>query len=418
VIKAEESEFSTSWERWRVGLAETEWSAGLRSAGQFALDVLERELGAGWPTYAGSKFGVPEELPFSRTHIFALIRVIELGLRLDLLKANPGMGKVRRTLKRSPSREDLQHITIAMEAGALAVMNGFDVEFEPILHEGAPPIDIALRGKLPLAVEVRSIFRDEASIEASNYADQLKNVIHALRMNPGVAIGGEIACVLDSDIVSSIAQELTARARFVAAGGISPAIQLAGVNLHVRIPGNPDDESLSIAIPMEDHWRRLRERLQEKSRRAAQSGAQWLRFDSLDFLWQLGPLAQMSLSQRLTELSDRVVEWLRPFGHIRGLVLTDGAWMLTVNTPDETHQDARRGLAMKRRLDPFRARETLIVPLFDEALEEARHWYAFYDDESSWMKWALDRYAMTLPDELNCDLVKREVSSTREGPSR
>jgi hypothetical protein len=166
---------------------------------------------------------------------------------------------------------------------------------------------------------------------------------------------------------------------------------------------------------MEDHWRRLHERLEKKSRRAMESGAEWLRVDLLDFLWQLGPLAQMSLSQRLAELSKRVFEWLRPFSHIHGLVLTDGAWMVTVNTPNETQRDAHGCIAMHRRLDPFRARETLIVPLTDKALEESGHWFALYDSEPRWMKWALDRHDMTMPDELNCDFMEGQVSTvTRE----
>jgi hypothetical protein len=311
------------------------------------------------------------------------------------------MGKVRRILKRSPSREDLQHVTIATEAGALGQMNGCDVEFEVVLSQDFPPVDLVMRfDSAPLIVEVRSIFRDDASIEASNLADELKKVILELRLKPGVAIGGEVERVLDSEAVATIAHELRARARFVAAGGISPPLQWPGVNLHVHPAGNPEDESLSIAIPMEDHWRRLRERLEEKSRRAAESGAEWIRVDCLDLLWQLGPLARMTLSQRLAEASERLRQWLQQFEHIHGVVLTDGAWMLTVNTEDETHEDAQGALAMHRRIDRIRARETLIVPTTESAINEARRWFDLYDSEPKWMEWALDRYGMTLPSEL------------------
>lgn len=389
------------WDLWRQGLAGSSWSKSMRVAGAFAFDSLERDLGRNWPDYAASKFGIPGEFGLSSSHLFAVVRLIELALRLDALRSHSGLGKVRKILKRSPSREELQHITIALEIGALGLMNGLDVELEVTAASGGPPVDIKLsQGAKRLIVEIRSIFRDEASVEASYQADELTEVIFRLRVAHGVAIGGRVWRVLDPEAVSNIAHELDRRARFVRKGGLSPPLKMPGVDLHVVVSGDPDDESISISIPMEDHWGRLQDRLEQKAARASESGAEWLRFDSLDLLWQLGPLREISLSQRLAAISNRAQQWLAPFPHIHGIVLSDGAWMVSVTTEDSTCAGGTGCFGIHRRLDRIRAREGLIVALSQETAAEAEMWFDLYDKERAWMEWALARQGMALPDEL------------------
>lgn len=373
----------------------------MRSAASYAFDSLEQDLGSNWPAYAASKFGVPGEFELSSSHLFAVVRLLELALRLDVLREHSGLGKVRRTLKRSPSREELQHITIALEVGALGLMKGLDVELEVKTAPGRPPVDVKLcRGATRLIVEIRSVFRDENSIAASKHADELTEAIFRLRVSHGVAIGGQVWRVLDPETVSNIADELDWRARFVRQGGLSPPLQLPGIDLRVVASGNPEDESISIAIPMEDQWGRLKDRVDQKASRAFESGAQWLRFDSLDFLWQLGPLRGLTLAQRLGEVSRRARQWLTRFPHIHGLVLSDGAWMVSVTTEDSTYADGGACFGIHRRLDRIRARETLIVTLDQEAVAEADMWSDLYDSENRWLEWALAQHGLTLPDEL------------------
>lgn len=67
VVASEESPFRSrplSWDDWRRRMEDSEWSPAFREAGAWALETLERELGAGWPQETREKFGaVPAEWP-------------------------------------------------------------------------------------------------------------------------------------------------------------------------------------------------------------------------------------------------------------------------------------------------------------------------------------------------------------------
>lgn len=96
----------TRWEFWKGFLEESQRGPAWREAGSWALGVLQEQLGDRWLHRTWTKYTLPGPLVLSSAHTIAFAELLELALRLDLLRDHPGMGVVGRNLRRDP-REQL-----------------------------------------------------------------------------------------------------------------------------------------------------------------------------------------------------------------------------------------------------------------------------------------------------------------------
>lgn len=383
--------------RYRAGIADR--SPQLRSATEAALSTLERDLGPGWPGYAFEKFELPAEVRHFHTHLFAAAWLLDVAGRLEMLRPTAGMRTVRTSLTRSPKSDEWLHSRLLLEVGALGAAAGFDVVLEPAGLVPGIPADVRLtRGDLDIIVEARILLRDQQSIATSEANRAFHAELLRLRAVHHLAVGGHVDVPLSLDLVEKIITEVEGLA-----AGVTPdtgfVLQGTGLELFVSMDEDPVEESLRLVLPMKDQWERLRRRLVEKAQRTAQSGANWLRIDSFDLLWQLGGLRDQTLLERTIAVAERVRIWLAEFPHLDGIVVSDGGAMVDVMSDEQTVGGPSGAVGMRRRLDRIRVREMVLVPLHPGA-GGVDAWKEMYDVEAEWLARQLAESGLGFPPEL------------------
>jgi hypothetical protein len=115
-------------------------------------------------------------------------------------------------------------------------------------------------------------------------------------------------------------------------------------------------------MPTVSHGERLGLRLSKKVEQTKRSGAQWLLIDSLDHPWHMTQWSQQSIAQKGKQLDALVRHELRDARHLLGVVISDGAALMRPDASEQTIEGPEF-IALARRSDAWRIRETVIVPL-------------------------------------------------------
>jgi hypothetical protein len=380
------AEAAPQWSEWQELMSGASWSPAWRQAGTFALTVLEEELGRGWPSLAWEKHDrqdLPPELAWSSAHAIAYAQLLELGLRLRLLEHHHGMAKVTRVLRSDPRPEQLTHIRLQLELAALAIRANADVTLEEIVTGASTPADVVidLDGQA-LAFETFAVLRDKQSQDTQRYTDEVFDRLMAIKLHHGVDISGQFGH-LDRPTTEAMLQTADTYARLVAAGGVAPPIHGAEFELEIS-KGGP--AHLRGPASGGDLWSRLARRLEQKSEQAETAGANWLRVDVRDGLWQFTPWAQMDLADKAQKLGDAIRARLTHQTHLGGVVLSSGAVFAQGRFANEEIK-VDGVLALRRLLPQLRVRETIIVPL--RRSPAANLLAALYGEEPGWLDWAL-----------------------------
>jgi hypothetical protein len=96
-----------------------------RTVGLWALDVLADEMGVDWPMRYMAKQGrLPDELSLATYLPAAFAGLLELVLRLRVLKAVAGIAPVRKGLAADLREERMQHSAIQLEVASLGLRPG------------------------------------------------------------------------------------------------------------------------------------------------------------------------------------------------------------------------------------------------------------------------------------------------------
>lgn len=363
-----------------------------------AVGVLETALHDRWLRRAAELLGTPAAVVGrSNSHLFALTRLVEVGLRMEAVAEVPGKGRLRKAIKGSPTEEQFLHGTLQLEVAALGLLQDFEVELEPRVRPGRRRVDASLRGPAAsLFVEARVVTRSPESLQAGAWADELEQRIACYRM-AGVEVTGDVSRTLDERAVEEIESEIAVRSSFVAAGGTATSITMEGVDLDV-VHESERQRPLRIAIPGFNLWERLRPALTEKVEETVGSGADWLRIDCAHLLWE-SSLRHPTLEERGAVLAARVRDWVDGHDHIAGIVLSNAVWTWTPS--DRAEEATGAGFtALRGPIDPIRTRETVIVPL-DRNPKAAEMWLRLYRDEARWLALALEAQGLPIPPELD-----------------
>jgi hypothetical protein len=111
----------SAWQQLRRELEHSPRSQAWRIAGCWALDSAERHLGSNWlARHAGSGRPVPGMFLHPGSDLEALSHLLELGLRLELLKDLDGYVAVRKMLRRDLDVQAWRHPVIQLEVASLA----------------------------------------------------------------------------------------------------------------------------------------------------------------------------------------------------------------------------------------------------------------------------------------------------------
>jgi hypothetical protein len=351
---------------------------------------LEAQLGASWPTLLVGKH--PDrsagDFAWMAGHVVAFTNVLELALRLDLLGQVAGIAKVRRAIARDPRPDVLAHSRLQLEVAALAERAGATPILEPRTR-GVPPADVAftLNGSR-LVIETRAVFTSDEWRAANRRTEYVFEQIRDVELKHGVQCEGHLSRQLDDDERVELLALLEERARLVAAGAISPALQFAGARLLVSKRGDSPGRGLSGPELRGDMWSRITRRIVDKAAQAKQSGANWLRLDAANGLWQFTTWSVQPLARKLDGLLPLAVPAL---GSLDGIVISSGALQRQGQFQDEELQLGNGLSAARRLISPHRIRETLVIPSTAEHAAAAQSWQAMYVAEPNWLSWALAR---------------------------
>lgn len=384
----------TRWEFWKAFLEESQRGPAWREAGSWALGVLEEQLGDRWLHLTWTKYALPGPLVLSPAHTIAFAELLELALRLDLLRDHPGMGVVRRNLRRDPREQQLAHLRIQLEVGGLALRAGYDIRFEERLQRSGRPVDIALSlGGRSFNVEIAAILPDERSQEAHRYTDMLFGRIREIEFRHRVTCEGEFKERLGDDDTDALLGEIEAAAQLVKEGAGEKRIEAFGAV--VIVSGQETSVGSGLRGPKVESqlWPRTEGILRRKAEQSASSQPTWLRIDSLDGLWQFTPWAYTPLAQKLEALTEPVRASLAECHHVTGVVMTSGAAFAQGVFREESSQ-GRSCFARRRLLEPLRVRESMIIGIQEKTVRSSEAWLALYDEEASWFDWALERVAL------------------------
>jgi hypothetical protein len=89
--------------------------------------------------------------------------------------------------------------------------------------------------------------------------------------------------------------------------------------------------------------------------------------------------------------------------HLLGVVVTDGAVLTRPEAREETVKFDKGVVARRRRIDKWRVRESVVVPLHGLGLEAAHARGRLLDGESDWLARALEQAGLDTPSELMLD---------------
>lgn len=395
---ATDSDLVPSWDWISDRIRDTSRPDAARRAGLWALDVLRPFFGDDWVTrfHTAAKF-VPGFLLQVPSHSVALVEVLEWAARIDATRDVPGSRSVRRHLQRDLVEHRLSHTALQLELAALAATVGRS-SFEVRLAS-ASPVDVVIThgdGSIPIEAFVLNL--DEQMRAGFRSDDELSNGMMRIRFQHDVEFDGELRAPLVGAELADWLRRLDEVAARVAAAGEHEHFADDHSDVNV-VPAHVADGLRFSGPPrLGRGWDRTERRLRAKGEQARTSGARWLRVDMRDGLWQFSSWSTQPFPVRVDNIATATAQALAGLG-LDGIVVSSGACQLQgdyigLSRPSSEH------LGMGRRLDYFRARETVILPFTEQGFCEANIWHAMYEREPDWLTEALMRHGQPSLDEI------------------
>jgi hypothetical protein len=377
-----------TWEVLHSMMSHATWSEAWRQTGIWAFGALEDHLGSDWPATVASKSptrGAPQ-LAYAIGHVGAYAQVLELALRLELLRKAPGHAKVRRVLRQDPRPAQLVHCEIQLEVAGLAARSGVSPQLEPS-RGGDRPADVAFAvGEQLLVIETRAVMQSDDWRDENDWTDRLFERIHRIESSHGVRCEGEISVVLDDRQTEALLRAIETNARLVAMRMQPPRLDIPGCALQVVPQSHGPANGLRGPQLRGDSWARIGPRVREKVEVAIESGANWLRLDAREGLWQFTEWATRPLAEKLSLFGSVVRGQL---GRLEGIIVSCGPMLAQGSFEDEDVVLGPGLVAMRRCLPFVRVRETLIIAADAEHVGATPIWSDLYSGEPTWLDWAL-----------------------------
>jgi hypothetical protein len=390
------------WDWLRQKMLDCPWSPEACEAGLWSLDVLQRELGPAWPKAWQEPGCAPPELAACWYSLSGFAYTLDLALGSALLRNMPGMRSMRTTVSRTARADALASPRLQLRMACLALAQDLDVELEPRLPGAETRADLLVScDQMSLGIEAFAVLRDEKTLAASKWLDGVTVDLHQIAIRHRINFQGAVDAPLDDHETANLLAELDRRAALVDRGLEFPALRMGGVSLLV-LPATGQGGTKTIRMPTVSFDLRLERKLRAKAEQTRRSSAEWLLVDFLDHLWRMTAWDRQPLPDKARALADLLQKALNSEDHLLGVVLTDGAALMRPEVEEETVELAADGgvVARRRRIDNWRVRESVIVPLRSDARESAKLWGVLLDAESGWLAEALESAGLPMPSEL------------------
>ncbi|HEV2924405.1 MAG TPA: hypothetical protein VGW98_10250 [Solirubrobacteraceae bacterium] len=343
-------------------------------------------------------------MAWAGNHTVAYAEFVELALRLELLCRCEGFARVRDALKRDPREEQIPHLRLQLEVGALAARAGYGVRFERPVPDSSKTSDVTidLNESQSLLVEARVILQDDRAVAINRFTEQAFPGIQNICSQYEVECSGDLIEVLGQLELAELLNNVETHARLVKAGGVTPRLVLHGATLQVSRRGTALDRGLHGPALTGDLWPRIADRLDQKARQTEGAQNVWLRICALQGLWLFTEWASLPLADKLVTMRQNILSQLSDHPHVDGVVISSAsAWPQGTIEPDE-YEDGLGGYVLRCAIPPIMARETLIVPLHTDSdtRSYARVWRDLYASEPDWLDYALARFALPSTSEI------------------
>jgi hypothetical protein len=330
----------------------------IAKAGAWAIDVLERELGVDWPSKQFDRQGfVPAFALWSTGHSAAFHELLEVALRLDARRSEPGFAALRKVL-----RDDHRHAFLQLEVASLAAAAGHSVAFERAVD--GSPVDVTFGS---VSVEAFTLFTDQELRSSQRYSERLMAERRHLEFVHGVALDGGISIRLDEAGTANWLTELGEVAQRVSVTGLVE--RFVGAGWDVTVSPEPVAGSGFRGPPIEGRgWERISARVRGKAAQLeGPGGGRWLRADLRDGTYGFTGWSRQPFGERYGDLAIKLAQDIGAAA-IDGIVVSSGAVFVQGTMIEESCRTATGASAIARGLGSYRGRETLVVPLTGQAM--------------------------------------------------
>ena len=373
-----------------------------RRAGAWALEVLEEELGQDWLSRVLQvEHDVIPEIKMSWFHGPAFVGLLAMALALARCRKVPGYAKVRDAMS-NDLRDDIRfHGLLQLEVTSLGLARGHAAVFEERRRPSGAPVDVVLRTDVAeLAVETRVVFIDQSMRVGRELSNRLSDAMHRLSFGCDVQFAGcqkpmgSISDTLTANDVEGILSSIEKAAALAKEEHRPVTVEHPLVDLRC-LPMSSAESGMGYEIPAGTGrgLDRTALILQDKAGQMGKSGAGWLRIDLLDGTFGFSTWSQLRFPTRVSAIAAFVTDALKDAAHVRGVVVSSGA-LPCYGFLDE--QSTRHGstFGLRRRVDVYRGRETVVVPFLEGAFSEAEAWRGLYDAEPGTMTAALADFGL------------------------
>lgn len=387
----------SSWKFWREWMNRSQRGPAWRQVGSWAFNELEAQVGDVWLTRTIEKYSrageekiLPPIIFLAPSHTIAFAELLELVLRLDLLKDRPGCHRLRAILDGDPMPHQLMHLRVQLEVGALTMRRRQDVAFELSSDTGGAADVVIGEEPARIVVETKVVLFDDRTRNHHSATDQLFRYLHDLELRYQIECAGDFEEKLEGANLDSFLISADICARQAHDTGDQQTLEGWGSRITFSPTGHEMESGLHGAVHRSLGWHRTEHILRKKAWQTRHQPSVWLRVDALDGLWQFTPWSRLDLSAKLQSLVGPVRAALETDEHLGGVVITSGAG----HAQGLFHGESSRVedcYALRRLIEPLRVRETMIIPMNSGAAPAAEMWRDLYDEEPTWLDWALER---------------------------
>jgi hypothetical protein len=365
--------------------------------GAWAMGLVRSALGEDWPRRWHERHGhLPAFVLDPATSASAYAQLVETWLRLHSLAGTLRLGRLTREWSRHLEPIQMRHTSMQLEVAALARSLGAGVEFETptALPATSRPADAVISAQgTQLIAECFCVYSDQDTSQAMAYDSSIGRRLNMIGLD--VRLSGHYDVRLPPDETEELLVQVQQAAAGVLADGVPRDVIRPGIEFRLAPWSDPDGTEVMLEGPSTPgaEWRRARGIINGKAQDWTGSPLPaWLRFDLLDGTWLFSNWARRPLPDK-TEWMAALLADAVAGTDVAGVVASCGS-RLDPSAQDESYVGTGGIVGLRRRLDPLRVRETIIVPLSEAGAGHKQLWASLYDAEPGWIPGALRSAAL------------------------
>jgi hypothetical protein len=203
----------------------------------------------------------------------------------------------------------------------------------------------------------------------------------------GVWTSGSISRVPSDDELVELEAWIESSANFVRNGGVLPRYASGPFDLELVPREKAEGRRLTSPGPTSDLLRRLLTTLKSKAEQMQAAGTEWLCVENYTGIFMFTEWGWSPMPRKIALLEDAVREAF-PESPIAGVVICSGVSHFNGMVNDEVAETQAGSIGMRYTVQPWRAREALVIPLRPTA--KCKPWRDLFGAEVDWLPWALE----------------------------